>query len=208
MKRDVVLVLGKTGYGKSVWTKEYTRPKKRLLVYDLCREYPVTYHNSDELLDMMEENEQMNELTAETTALPKEFRIGAWKTEDADIVGSLAFCEGDCTLVLEEMSTLYGRGEKMDSWLREIVFLGRHRRVSLVVTAQRAASIPIDLRSQANRVISFNQVESRDMTWLDDYFGERSEEISTLPVCECLDYQDGGISRYSVQRYINQKETA
>jgi hypothetical protein len=208
MNRDVVLVLGKTGYGKSVWTKEYTRSKKRLLVYDLCREYPVEYYTSEQLLDLMEENEQLNELTGETTALPKEFRLGAWKTEDADILGSLAFCEGDCTLVTEEMSTLYSRGEKMDAWLREIVFLGRHRRVSLVATAQRAASIPIDLRSQANRVITFQQAEARDMTWLEDYFGERSEEISTLPKLECLDYHDDGISRYSVAHYIRTKETA
>lgn len=200
MKRDVVLVLGKTGFGKSVWTKAFTKPCKRLLLYDLCREYPnVTYVDGGQLLDISEQASG----TEQQQLLPKEFRLGVWKNEDVDIAGSLAFCEGDCTYVIEETSTIYSRGENVPAWLREIIFIGRHRRVSLVATAQRAASIPIDLRSQANRVVTFCQAEGRDMQWLDDYFGERSEEISTLPELECLDYKDGEISRYSIKGYIN-----
>jgi hypothetical protein len=202
MKREVVLVLGKTGNGKSVWTKNYTKPCKRLFVYDLCREYPVDYYNGDDLVDMLENR------VGNTSTMPKEFRVGVWKSEDADIAGALAFVEGDCTLVCEEMSTLYSRGEKMDSWLKEIVFLGRHRRVSLVATAQRAASIPIDLRSQANRVVSFAQAEQRDMSWLEDYFGEEAAQIPLLPPLHCLDYWNGTVSRYSIESYINKKETA
>lgn len=205
MKRDVVLVLGKTGYGKSVWTKAYTKPCQRLIVYDLCREYPVQYYNGDEMLDLLEERQDGIE------SLPEKFRIGVWKNEDADVAGALAFAEGNSTLVCEEMSTLYSRGQNMDAWLREIVFIGRHRRVSLVATAQRAASIPIDLRSQANRVVSFQQAEQRDMQWLEDYFGERAEEISSLPELECLDYHKGKVSRYSIASYIAkepEKETA
>lgn len=199
MNRDVILVLGKTGYGKSVWTKAFTKPCKRLLLYDLCREYPnVSYVDGDTLLDISEAQQQSG-----TSLLPKEFRLGVWKDSDIDIAGSLAFCEGDCTFTIEETSTIYSRGENVPAWLREIIFIGRHRRVSLIATAQRAASIPIDLRSQANRVVTFCQAEGRDMQWLDDYYGERSEEISTLPKLECLDFKDGEISRYSIQGYIN-----
>jgi hypothetical protein len=59
-------------------------------------------------------------------------------------------------------------------------------------------SIPIDMRSQAHRVVSFYQTEKRDTDWLDDYYGELTEEIFRLPPLECLDFHKGVISRYRV----------
>jgi len=206
VNREVILVLGKTGYGKSVWSKNYTAPIQRLLAYDLCQEYPVRYCEGDEIIDMLGEGENGNPITKliarKQGGLGKTFRLGVWKTDDAPLVGALAFMEGTCTLLLEEFSTLYGRGERMQPWLSENVFLGRHREVSILGTAQRAASIPIDLRSQASRVISFRQTEHNDMQWLEDYFEGHTGEISSLGKLECLDAYQGSVKRYSIASYI------
>jgi hypothetical protein len=218
VKREVVIVLGKTGQGKSVWTKHYSKQFNRLFVYDLAREYPVTYYMREQILDMLEAEE--NDIHVAGHSIPTDpnrrndgglgdtFRIGIWKRDDVEFLQSLAFVRGSCTIILEEMSTIYGRGERMDASLSEIVFLGRHRRVSVVATAQRASSIPVDLRSQANRVVSFAQAEQRDMSWLEDYFGDRTYEIPELETLECLDFHNGQVSRYSIASYIKGAKNA
>lgn len=189
--RDVILVLGKTGYGKSVWTKTLLKPLKRVFLYDLARDYDgFKYLSGDSLSDCCR--------LVDEEMLPNEFRIAVWKDYDVEAVGSMAFMEGDNHLVLEEMSTIHSRGQVIDNWFKEAIYLGRHRRLSLVCTAQRAPSIPIELRSQANRVVSFQQAEMRDMDWLKEYFGENTEQIYTLPKLCCLDFHNGDVSRYSI----------
>jgi hypothetical protein len=203
MDREVILVLGKTGYGKSVWTKNYSAPIDRLLVYDLCQEYPVVYHTGDEIVDMLTVRERIPvSLLRRKAGLGDKFKLGVWRVDDCPFISALAFVEGNCTLVLEEFSTIHGRGERMHPWLSENVYIGRHRRVSIVGTAQRAASIPIDLRSQASRVVSFRQTESNDMDWLEDYFEGHTGEISSLDKLECLDASQGTVKRYSIASYL------
>jgi hypothetical protein len=115
---------------------------------------------------------------------------------------------GDCLLVVEEAGFIWNKGERIPDWLREIVFLGRHKNVSLAITAQRAAYIPIDLRSQANRLVSFWQTELVDVGWLESYLNDRVNEIPTLPKYVCLDAEDNKISRYKIRLANVPQDTA
>ena len=189
MTREVVIILGKTGYGKSTWLANYCARFTRIFVFDPFRKFPADYYTEEQILDLS---------AAGFFTDGKPFRVGSSWREDLELLGALSFLSGDCLLVIEECGFIWNKGERIPDWLQEIVFLGRHKNVSLAVTAQRAAYIPIDLRSQAHRLISFWQTEMQDIGWLETYLGERLDEIATLPKFVCLDAEDGKIDKYKV----------
>lgn len=188
MDRDFIVVTGNQGFGKSVWTKLYSNAKPRLLVSDPKAEYPADF--------VTDPSEWMESVV---NGELKTFRFGTYLPEELPMFGNAAFASGNCVFVIEECALIFRRGEELHEWARPLVFMGREQKVSLVLVAQRLAKIPIDIRSQASRVISFRQTEPDDVRAVIDRFGEVGEEIPALPVLTCLDWNDGAVSRYSIR---------
>lgn len=126
-------------------------------------------------------------------------RIATADADALDTFGHLAFLRGNCVYAVEEAALVFQPGERISGWCKNIVFVGRHRDVSLLVTAQRAASIPIALRSQATRIVSFAQTEGDDVSWLKGCYGEEVKNLPKLPPLECLDAHQGNLTRYSIK---------
>ena len=189
-QREVTGVTGMTGQGKSVWSRRYMNGFKRLFVFDPLGDADVEYITTDRLIEKYDNGELVN---------GKSFRLGTLSSDDIPfftsisfIVGSNLFCVEECAIAFEN-----SRGN-LDSWWRELIFLGRHQSVSLLFTAQRSVSIPIAVRSQFTRFVTFRQHESNDVGWLENYFGDRLNEVSGLQPLECLDFNKGEIDRYSI----------
>ena len=178
-----------TGWGKTLWTKVYSSHARRMLVFDPTISYPrVGYDNANHGLDEFLESIDGFSLFEEED-IRREFRVGTSNPERVSQLGGAAFVTGNNLLVLEEASMLFEKGQRrLEPWLSRIVFLGRHQRCSVCVLAQRFMSIPIDIRSQASRVVTFNQHEEDDVSYLQSVFGkEDSKRINSLPKFMCLD---------------------
>lgn len=187
MKRDYIIVVGAQGAGKSVWCKQFTAPHTRLLVYDPMGSYRVNFDWDDDT-GLAIINDKL-----------KSFRIGVDNPEDVPLLFNLAFAVGDCTLLVEECGTFFQRG-KIEDWARRVVFMGRHRSVNVIFVAQRAASIPIDLRSQANRFVSFRQIEPDDCSAVSSIIGKSNKDkLPSLPDLRCIDWQNGTVVEYDLQ---------
>jgi hypothetical protein len=191
MRRDFITVFGNQGCGKTVWTKLYGASKPRLLVYDPKAEYPnVDYvsNPSDWVPDVISRRAE-------------KFRYGTYYAEEIELFGNAAYAAGKCTLIMEECAMLFNRGEDIAPWARPLIFMGREPEVSLVLVAQRANRIPIDIRSQANRIITFFQSEPDDVKAIAARIGkEYTDEITTLPPLHCLDWEPGRpVRRYPVR---------
>lgn len=196
MNREIVLVMGMTGFGKSWWSKLYHRLYSRSIVYDPVGSFPVK--------EWLEPDEIFERLTAESP--PDKFQYG-FVSQDADHVagiGALTFSVGRLAYFIEECATVFEKGMlRSPSWVKTLCFFGRHKACSLVLIAQRPTYIPIDIRSQANRVISFCQHEGTDMEWLTEFFGrERMKRLSTLERFTCFDYHNGEVSEYSIKPLV------
>lgn len=186
MNRAYIIVVGNQGAGKSVWTKKYVSSDDRLFVFDPTGSYAVDYDFEDTIDGVLDKK-------------ISKFRIGTTEPEDAELFGDAAFGTGKCTFVVEECGLLFKRGEIIEPWARRLIFMGRHPEVNIIFVAQRASSIPIDIRSQANRVISFRQTNSDDVRALKEVFGkEFSAELSTFPDLRCLDWELGTINKYDL----------
>lgn len=192
MRRDYIVVTGAQGCGKSVWAKQYTASTARLLVFDPTRSYPVDY--------------QWNE-SAGTDILQgkiRHFRIGIDDGDDIDTLCDLAYVAGDTTLLIEEAGVLFSRRQKLTPSMRRVIFMGRHRRVNLILLAQRAVSIPVDLRSQANRFVSFRQIEEQDVSAVCGIIGKKYKHVlPALPELRCLDWCQGDVTAYNLQPVKN-----
>lgn len=189
LSREVVIITGKTGYGKSTWLQQYAKRFSRIWAFDPFAKFPCNYLNEEGILN-----------AAGVIDANTKFSLGSHNIDDLDLIGACSYLTGNNALVLEECGFIFNKGERLPDWLKDIVFLGRHMEVSLIVTAQRAAYIPIDLRSQANRVISFWQTELTDVDWLEQYYGERLGEIENLPIYTCLDYDGGKLTSYKLNK--------
>ena len=202
-EREIVLVMGMTGWGKSWWSKLYHKKWNRSLVYDPAMSFPnviwgTIADHADDLLD-----DDFSEVDNEQ---PKNFKRGFIDADECEQGGSLTFALGHTIFFIEECATVFDKGlARMPEWARRLCFYGRHRSCSIVLIAQRPTYIPIDFRSQANRVITFCQHEGADMDWLQDFFGkERMKSMMSLPKFTCYDYHDGQVSQYSIQDSVRE----
>lgn len=188
MYRDFIIVIGNQGAGKSVWTKAYSASKTRLLIFDPLASYPVDFTTEpDQYIPDISENKR------------EVFKYGTYLAEELPLFGSTAFAAGNCTFIIEECGVIFRRGETLDEWARRLIFMGRHRECSLVLVAQRASSIPVDVRSQASRIVTFRQVEPDDVKSVSERIGKQyRERIPNLPDLECLDWEGGEIRNYRV----------
>ncbi len=189
--RDVVLVMGLTGWGKSWWSKLYSRKYNRKLVYDPTESFPVKqYLPVADIVDDILVNEEDTPV----------FNYGFVDEEEIPQAAGALFVLGNNLLVVEECATVFEKGQaRLPEWGKRHVFYGRHRNCSLLLIAQRPTYMPIDVRSQANRVITFCQHEGTDMDWLQDFFGkERVKQLSTLPKFMCFDWCQGSVKQYSI----------
>lgn len=190
MRRDLIIVVGNQGCGKSVWSKEYTRTSARLFVSDPLGSFPNVDFVSDPA-DWWPKIES-GELKA--------FRFGTYIKEELPFFGHAAYATGDCTLVIEECALMFQRGADLDEWAKRLVFMGRHASVNLLLVAQRAVKIPLDVRSQATRIVTFRQTDPNDVDAIEEVIGRGHEdEIRSLPELHCVDWHAGEVRSYSVR---------
>lgn len=201
MKRDIIMVGGMTGWGKSLWAKTYSAHADRLLVFDPFASYPNVAFDDAEggLTDLQNSLDGFNFMLEDQDK--KVFRVGTIDPNKVPSLGGLSYVLGNNLLILEELSMIFDKGERqLDDWAGRLVFRGRHSRSSILVIAQRFMSVPKDIRSQSNRIITFNQHEPDDIKFLDSTYGkELASTIPSLPRFHCLDKFNDHIYQYSIE---------
>lgn len=117
---------------------------------------------------------------------PASFRI-AYHPEDTSLSLEEDFervCQAvlacrNVTFAVEEIS-VYCNSSKMPTPLQHIVARGRHRDISFFCTSQRASMVHPLIRSQSHEIITFRQIEPRDIEWLKAVMGEQAEQVPNL----------------------------
>lgn len=191
--RDFIIITGNQGFGKTVWAKKYSQRIPRLLNFCPKSSYDVDYETPPgewipEYIELNEKNPAVK------------FRFGTYIPDELDAIGKFAKAVANNTVILDECALIFGRGELPD-WAKYLVYTGREQRINLIVLAQRAANIPIAIRSQATRIVSFRQTEPDDIKALRDRLGSQlSDELSGLDRLECVDWTGPGqIKKYFIK---------
>lgn len=163
--REVVLVTGRAGSGKTTWVIEQTRHAPRLMVWAAHDDdpYPVQYC------------ERPDVLCEYVMADPSSFRVGYFPSTDQDVLlFRLARAIPRTTLVLEELDTLPDP-RRCPEYSRAI-HQGRHAETTIYGITLYPYLIPPRLRRQATKLVFFRTHEPRDLEYIERVGGREAAE--------------------------------
>ena len=192
-KREISLVFGKTGMGKSNFLKVYLQSLRRVIILDPLDEYPAReFTDIGEMINDLEDKEN--------------FRVKSCNILDLEALGEIVDAMRNVTLIVEEAQRcLPASRQDLPDSLQRIIFLGRHFGRSLVVAAQRPSIVHIAARSQWTRIVTFNLSEVSDVGWIKSTSGydvENENDIRKLPVGSYLEITPGSIESKRAPLYI------
>jgi energy-coupling factor transporter ATP-binding protein EcfA2 len=188
-EKKIITITGQRGSGKSTLVKQILPSKTRLLVYDTLGEYNahgVVINNLPDLAKFW------------TTTHRGNFKIIYQPLDpfgEFDIICRLIFECGNVCFCVEEIDSFISRSPAgLDYSFLNIVQRGRHKHIELIAITQRPFAIPPILRSQTKVFYSFCQMESRDIDWYKNIYGDSADELRNLKTFEYLVYDNGNVS--------------
>jgi hypothetical protein len=186
LPRYVIVDVGKTGMGKTVWARQFLHDKPRCIIMDPQDEYRgVLFSEPDPMLDFLEKN-------------PHTFRVRTDRVDLLDVLCRASMGVGRVWLVIDESQrALPGSGFPLPDAFLDVLYRGRHRNVNVLLIAQRASTINIAARSQWTRIISFRQTETQDTKWIEGQAGEPLA-LADLPQFGYYDVAPDGVKRATV----------
>lgn len=167
MKRKVILILGKTGTGKSTLAKLLLKKSPRVIAIDPLFEYKGTpFETAGDLIDYHLEHS------------PKTFQYSLRTTHPTDVeyLFRTSWTLGNVLLVVEE-ADIYIDSKK--SAFSSLVNQGRHRMVHLLCIVRRTPEINKAFRAQQTSVFTFYQDDPDDIEHMREW-GIDADKIPSL----------------------------
>lgn len=164
-KNAISLAVGRKGCGKSTLAKALMKGSKRLIVLDPQCEYDIGL--------------QVNNFNQFTEAIQKyrfseDVKIRYFPQDKKDskfmfsLICDIVYDFADVTFVIEELGYFMSATSFPASFAR-LVMGSRHQRVNIIGVTQRATKIPRDLRSQADVIYTFQQIEPGDVKYISEF---------------------------------------
>ncbi len=168
-EREIIHVTGKTGMGKTRWSRAFLKSQSRVIVMDTMLEHDgILFEDLGDMIDHL-----MRYPT---------FRVRTEFIDDFPMLCSIAFATGRCWLIVEETQRVLPASRKeLPASFLDLIYRGRHKRVSLLMISQRPSTIHIAARSQWTRIITFNQTEPADIDWIQDTSGFKVDPATLAP---------------------------
>ena len=147
----ITLIFGRTQMGKTTLMKLLVNEhRNRLIIYDSNNEYKdfgnLVYEDFKLLIHRIQK---------------KDFPIRFY-TSDSDKFFSFLASVKNYTLCVDELHT-YADSNECPKSLKELIRRHAHIQMEFFGAAQRISTVHRSLRSQAHRVITFNQVDFEDL---------------------------------------------
>jgi len=156
--REVIIIFGKTGSGKSYYAKKIISSFSRVIILDPMAEYEdgLIFEDFESLADYY------------LQIVPDDFKFICRFTNDNDInfLFRIVFEIKDLLLVCEEAEIYISPFSKQSNFLKLIRY-GRHSEISLLLIARRASELSLDVRAQVTKLISFVQTDPNDLIKMD-----------------------------------------
>jgi DNA helicase HerA-like ATPase len=106
----------------------------------------------------------------------------------------LAYYFGDVQVTIEEVQR-FSSAHKIAHWLANLIFLGRHKNISLLITIQRPGQLNKAIFSQCRHVFIGYIQEKNDLEYCFSFLGSDAEKLKTIPEQYFLYYRPREITK-------------
>lgn len=156
MNRQIGVILGKQGSGKSELVKKFIIPRlcsdRPIIIFDSMAEYGDSISVSDFLIRSITSGSVTGKNCIKITS-----------KEDAARLFKFIYVNRLRINVIIEESDKYCSPYFIDPYLSDLINYGRHHNTGLVFISRRAAKLHRDITSQCDYLLSFAQHESIDI---------------------------------------------
>lgn len=174
MQREVRLRLGQTGSGKTYGSAQHFAQCPRAIVAECSfKEFPAV--RFEEFPDLVVYLDKLRAF--ENPHVP--FRVSYTpRKSEYPLIFEAALELSNCWLFLEEADR-FGDPEETPGY-DEIITRGRHYGIHIEALATHPFNLPVDLRRQCTSLVSYRQIEPRDVKWIADLVGPSAYELPKL----------------------------
>ena len=177
---DKILLIGRSGCGKSWLGKMIQKVYPRRIIFDTTEEY-----TDDRFTYVHSWNEFSNFLIANHDS-KKFVLVVRFNTEDEDL-NEVTFNEmmkaiyrfGNVMVVIEEVQD-YCSPHYIGFWFKKCMTSGRHRSLSFIFTTQRPSIINGNIFSQSTHIFTGNLIKKSDASAMADLLNMDRKEFNVL----------------------------
>jgi hypothetical protein len=177
VQNKIIGIVGRKGSGKSSRLRELLRYCPCFVAFD-----PIGEHAQEKVngFDSPADLAEFLKWSREEKTFACAYVPGGDLAEEVEEVSRLVYARGQVCFACEEVP-LFTQAGYMPPLFGKLVRTGRHRKVDIVWTAQRAAEVPKTLTALTDIWILFSQTEPRDLSALADRCGrEVAERVAGL----------------------------
>jgi len=158
--REVIVIFGKTGTGKTTYATREIKKHNRTVIVDPKIEYDngLIFYSFVDLAQFYIDYK------------PDEFSFICRFDNSVDIESLFKFVEvvEDIFLVVEEAEIYISPYAKQSNFLRLIRY-GRHHNISILAIARRASELSTDLKAMTTKIVSFKQTLPLDIKIMESF---------------------------------------
>jgi hypothetical protein len=178
LQNKFVGVMGRKGTGKSVLARRILQRRTRVFVADQMFEH--TWIPEKNTFDSLSDVKAFLEWAEDEKYSAGSYIPQGDLKEEMEYLCEIVYSYGNMVFGIEEIAGLCGPNFLPPS-LSKIVRLGRHQRLSVVYTTQRAGEVARALTAATDLFILFHSSEPRDLAAIAERCGNRiAEKVSGL----------------------------
>ena len=174
-KNEIVLIVGKKGYGKTTLARAIAQRQSRVMVFDPMADFGAGIVGSGTDIAQWMRAKSRRQYTAICRPTSDDDAEMFWAT-----VGDRSV--RDCTVIIDEIDRVC-----TPSWthpvVHDLIHYGRHRSISIVGTCRRPSNTSRDLSANADSIVAFRVDEPRDVDYL-----RRWMDVAGIETLEPLEY--------------------
>lgn len=192
-ENEIVSIFGIKGTGKTTLCQKLQRVAPRVVIFDALHEYPEsrdprTWHvqSWDGFVAAIRQT-----LDQDVFRIVVKFDVEADSHSDLfDQMLRVLYYRGDVCIVVEE-AWQFAPKAHLPKWLNRCILTGRHRDLSMIITAQRPATVHNSLISQSHHVLAGQLFLPHDLRALADFMGDAVHQLPRLKPHHFLHFSPG-----------------